>query len=127
MYLLWSYLFWINCRINFESLNHTQIQENPYSAVAVIDIFYNIIQELPRLRKSNSRMKNGEKLPVTDLNHLGSFRLYFEYGWWLWLVLRQCMSGKSGNDMMPLADHVYYVGIVSKNLTSFAMTWVCIQ
>ena len=28
---------------------------------------------------------------------------------------------------MPLVDHVYYVGIVSKNLTSFAMTWACIQ
>ena len=32
-------------------------------------------------------------------------------------------ASKSGNDMMPLADHVYYVGIVSKNLTSFAVTW----
>ena len=29
--------------------------------------------------------------------------------------------------MIPLADHVYYVGIVSKNLTSFAMTWACIH
>ena len=69
-----------------------QIQENPYNAVAVIDIFYIEFKSYPDYTNQIPGWKTGEKLPVTDLNHLGSFRLYFEYGWWLWLVLRQCMS-----------------------------------
>ena len=83
MYLLWSYLFWINCRINFESLNLWQTKDKnnwhkiSYSTCCLFDVSndkrFKIISTSLK-QHSNSTHKTNV-VPVYILEHSQTYKM----------------------------------------------------